>query len=244
MLGANPSSAGTQSPQPLAPEPGWPHRGSTVPLTPSVCSQLTHWSEDTEMRVGPPWWTAGGSGRSLVAPSCGGSAGGTSWALPAHPWAAPGRPGQWSVLAPGTIPGRPWALGSLCGARELPWVPFLLPTPAFPRACKHCPQRPRVAGSQVDTQGRAGTPRAGGRALTKWKYFSVSKSFTARGKTHTINERGVGGERNRNGDQKMDKETELHGQSETDMWREQGTEREMQSKRAESEIQRHTQRMR
>lgn len=42
----------------------------------------------------------------------------------------------------------------------------------------------------------------------------------------------------------MEKETELHGQSETDMWREQGTEREMQSKRAESEIQRHTRRMR
>ena len=162
MLGANPSSAGTQHPQPLAPEPGWPHRRSTVPLTPSVWSQLTHWSEDTEVRVGPPWWTAGESGRSPVAPSCGGSAGGTSWALPAHPWAAPGRPGQWSVVSAGarhhprppvggpTLP--PWALGSLRGARELPWVPFPLPTPAFPRACKHCPQRPRVAGSQVDTQ--------------------------------------------------------------------------------------------
>lgn len=68
---------------------------------------MEHQRPRWDMRPGPPWWTAGGSGRSLVAPSCGGFAGGTSWAPPAHPWAAPKRPGQRSALAPGTTLGRP-----------------------------------------------------------------------------------------------------------------------------------------
>ena len=42
----------------------------------------------------------------------------------------------------------------------------------------------------------------------------------------------------------MEKETELNGQSQTDVWKEQGREREMQSKRAEREILRNAQRMR
>lgn len=71
-------------------------------------------SEDEDVRLGLPWWKAGGSGRSLVGLFCGGSAGGTSWALPARLWAAPGQQGWWSVPAPGTILGCPREGPILC----------------------------------------------------------------------------------------------------------------------------------
>lgn len=107
---------------------GWPCRGRAVPRSPSVWSQLTPGSED--MRgAGPPWWRAGGSGRSPGAPSCGGSAGGTSWALLARLWAAPGRPGLgqcWRRAPPLAAPGRPYPAPA--GA----WL-CTLPSPAFPR---------------------------------------------------------------------------------------------------------------
>lgn len=76
-------------------------------LTPSCClspcSQpgsctVDHWQG--KPRLDPPWWTAGGSGRSQAAPSCGGSAGVTSWALLAHRWVAPkdrAVVGNWAV---------------------------------------------------------------------------------------------------------------------------------------------------
>lgn len=77
---------------------------------------------DKAVELGSPWWTAGGSGRSLVAPSYGGSAGATSWALPARPWAAPGRPGGGQHQTPSpAVPGSPVPTGSWrcthCGLR-------------------------------------------------------------------------------------------------------------------------------
>lgn len=137
---------------------------------------------------GPPWWTAGVSGRSLVAPSCGGSAGVTSWALPARLWAAPRRPGRRS--AQHRVPslaslGAGLAAHVLGAAQGMSVVlgPSPAPqSPAFPGAGNALP---RGQGGRKPSPHpmRAGAPRARGRALTRWKYFSVSKSFTVRGKT-------------------------------------------------------------
>lgn len=85
------------------------------------------------------------------------------------------------------------ALRVLCGAPSDPgWHSHSPPQP-FPGPGA-LPPEAQAGGSQVHTQQGAGTPRAAGGALTKWKYFSVSKSFTVR-KKNTINKqaRGAGG---------------------------------------------------
>ena len=129
-------------------------QGKSCPPSPSVCSQLTPGSGDTA-----PWWRAGGSGRSPGAPSCGGSAGGPSWAPPARPWAAPGRPGLGQCCCrapPSAAPGRPYPAPA--GA----WL-CTLPSPAFPRPGSTASRGPgRQEAKSTPSEGRAPSgPEAG-----------------------------------------------------------------------------------
>ena len=159
----------------------------------------------TRRGPGTPWWRVGGSGRSLGAPSCGGSAGGTSWAPPTRPWAGPGRPGlgqHWrQAAAPGGPIRDPRAPGST--------LPPPRPSPGLGA------QPPEAQGGRRPSPlpVRGGHPQGRRQCTHQVEILLCVQVFHCERETHTINKQNTGAgagdggkEQTRNGGRKLEKE--------------------------------------